>query len=934
MSWKQWSLKEWNEALVRAVFFAHGRAETTVSRIDASGRFLVKCTNDRDSNPDEALQLFIDAFGKTAAAVRSKFRVIAAADPEAMPSCFAALYLTLLASSADNETAGVGDFRERFSKIVKATNGHSIDFGNLPLMWLHVKNWSISRAQLFGDCALLVLPDPKNETLIGYSKRIAFPAYRDEQFLRKTLKKYSLSESSSFADVARAVAREIGSAKTLPNFLEEFREFQKLTSRFESQQAYDSPFWGAVRDICLEETQDQVRKKGIACLAIDIADPTEPLLHFYLDEIAVQKFGIPTKELDSARRDGCRYIAVDNGEWPSANELRAWVSKRKSISESKIGKGLSEGWLIFLPDQLGELTSEGSFYDGGPVCLVAKSMALNPLITLNEHYGVKSLKLSEKGALDGWMGIYIPSVSEEYLKRLLSYVPVSVQAMLRTGWAPPRPRVSGGAWFGQMLLLNPSSNPIIRMRGALTGEYRLLGSNHAEIKKGYLVEHEGGFQIPSIDLLVVESSAQACEFMLTTSEQKTFTAKIFITTETPEGLPARFGDRSQLLVDGPTGMLFRVEGGQESADAKALHPNQYPLPLNKFPPSLGSDTEFTISECTNSDITEMSMALSWITDSLTLRFERRSSLTFELLREHIWGAAEASGIGARRLQNLLFYGQWLVVHTQRNAPFRCISRAEIEMFVTRRDGQLIARVVGMLSKQTSARLAKLLQPGESIWRIGATNALCLGSIEIKLLSEARAAELAHEIGARLVESFPRTIPLAALHPSTSEMHTVDSPTFSNQSEKWNWGWSPASNEQDAWPVGELRRTINGPKAWHWIKLSEKMFVKTDSAPWAWMVSSLARGDDMAEKTPEGSIVWSKSIIELPASLTRWWMLFGGGCIAIKDNGQVLFTGYGCVHAINCMGWKSERPQQELFSIALDRRRLAMRLKKSRRTFDL
>ena len=304
-----------------------------------------------------------------------------------------------------------------------------------------------------------------------------------------------------------------------------------------------------------------------------------------------------------------------------------------------------------------------------------------------------------------------------------------------------------------------------------------------------------------------------------------------------------------------------------------------------------------------------------------------------MLSEHIRGAAEAAGLNPRVLQNLLFYGQWLVAQIQRNGPYSSVAPAEIEMFVTSRDGQLIARVIGMLSKQTYARLKKLLQPGESIWRIDEPNHISLGSIEIKLLFKERAVQLALEIGARLVKSLPKTAPLAALHPSKSEMLVVNTPVFSNQVEKWNWGWSPVGNAQEVWPVGELRRAINGPKAWHWVKLSDNIFVKTDSVRWGWMVSSLARGDDIAGRTQEGSIVWNKSLIELPASLTRWWMLFGGGCIAIKKGGQILFTGYGCAQATKTMGWKSDQPQQMLSSIALDRRKLALRFKNLRSNFD-
>ena len=708
MSCKQWSIKEWNDALVDAVFLAEGRAETTVSRIDASGRFLVKCTKTEDCKPEEAMELFINSFGRTASSVRVKFRATSAAEPEGKPKYFAALYLTLLAASADNETAGVGDFRERFSKIVKVTNGQSIDFSNLPRMWFDLRKWTNSRSNLLGDCASLVLPDPRNERLIGYSKRIAFPAYRDEIFLRKTLQKYKLYETSSFADVARAVAREIGRANTLQNFLEEFREFQKQVARSENRLAYESPFWGAVRDICLDEAQALAIKKGITCLEIDIADPADPQLYFYMDDVANNRFQMPFKELNFARRDGCKFIAYSESKYPSANTLQLLASKSKNFNDNKIGKALSEGWLIFLPNQLGELTSEGSYYEGGPVCFVAKNSELSDLIAINEHLGPKAMKLSSKGVFDGWLGLYIPSVTEQYLKRLLSYVPVSVQFMLRTGWAPSRPRLSGGAWYGQMLLLNPASNPIVRMTGAIEGFYRLIGGNSEEVKRGKLTERDDGFQIPFQDLMDVDPRVRACEFTLALAGDKSVATKILLTAEQPEGESVKLRDRSQWLVDGPTGMLCRLDAGY-TVDSTVPFPVKKYLPKTKFPSSLYFDSNFLNYECINNDVNDIEPALNWLSDALTLRFERRSTLTFDLLNEHVFGAADAAGYKPRAIRLLLFYGQWLISQTQRNAPYRSVSRCGIEMVVISRNGELIARVVGMLSRNSIYRLNKLLQ---------------------------------------------------------------------------------------------------------------------------------------------------------------------------------------------------------------------------------
>lgn len=930
MTWKQWSLKEWNEALVREVFLSHDRVETTVSRIDASGRFLAKCTKDQLCKPDEARQIFINAFGTTASSIRAKFRRYDISKPNSSPnktpSCFAALYLTLLAASADNETAGVGDFRNRFSEIVKVTQGLSVDFGNLPLMWTSVRNWTEFRHNIIGDCALLILPNPKREKLIGYSKRIAFPAYKDEIFLRKTLQKANLSETSLFADVALAVAREINKVSTLENFKDEFREFNSLVARAEYQLAYESPFWGAVRDICFEQAQEQAKIKGIASLAIDIADPADPQLHFYLDEVAAKRFDIPIKELTFARRDGCKFLAFDDGHQLSLNKLEVLASNRRVFRDVKIGKSISEGWLIFLPNQIGELTTEGSFYEGGSICIVAKNSELVPMIQFHDSLGLKAIKLNSNGMLYGWLGLHIQSVTEVFFNRLLTYMPTSVQVMLRKGWAPPRPRLSGGSWYGQMLLLNPASNPILRMQRAVKGEYRLMSVNSDELKRGKLIANGDGFQIPAIDLTSISSNVHSCEFILATDEEKTSTLKILLIAARPEGQAAKLRDRMQWLVDSPSGVLWRLGEGAETIILKESISNPKQLPNNLFPPSLKFNSNSYSCECSNSDIKVMPQALNWLNDALTLRFERRSSLTFDLLDEHVIGAADAVGLNARDLRTVLVYGQWLRTQTQRSAPYSSVSRTELEIYVSSRNGELIARVVGMLSLQSASKLMKVLQASESCSRISSSYPLSIGCIEIKVISRERVAQIAQEIGAQIVSSHPDIFPLAALIPYSSEIQVFNSPVECRQSEKWNWGWGSAEISPTLWLKGELRRTINGPKAWYWIKLAEEQYVKTDSISWAWMVSSIASGKEIAHQNKEGAIVWDKSIVSLPASLTRWWMLFGGGCIALTEDGKVLFTGYECRKAIEAMGWKSNRLQEPSRSIALGRRKLALRLK--------
>lgn len=468
------------------------------------------------------------------------------------------------------------------------------------------------------------------------------------------------------------------------------------------------------------------------------------------------------------------------------------------------------------------------------------------------------------------------------------------------------------------------------MRDATKGSYRLLGANSEEISQGILEAHDEGFQIPAADLINLPESARACEFLLVSAEGKTASTKVWLATESPEGPSAQLSNRSNWLVDSSTGILCRANKDQELGSTKLPSHSQSLLPRSQFPPLLKLDPKLPRYECNSEDINAIHPAFNWVTDALTMRFNRRNSLPFDLLDEHVSGAATVAGLGIRAFRQLLFYGRWLIVQTQRDSPYTSVARADIEMSELSKNGELFARITGMLSRQAISKLQRLLRPGESCSRIGSNRLLSLGCIEIKVLSKGRAAELAQEIGAQLVipRSAPR--PLAALSPRASELHVQDHPLVLQQADKWSWGWSPVSESHASWPLGELRRGIYGKRAWHWVKLAEKIFVKTDSVTWAWVVSSMARGEDIAVMSPQGSIIWNKNIVELPASLTRWWMLFGGGCIAIAEDGRAIFAGHDCHQAIEAMGWKLEQARDALGSIAMDRRKLALRLRNSRR----
>ena len=172
------SLSQWNTALVAAFFLRPDRARTTLSRIDATGRVLEQLSGGQ--NRPAAKRGFLSAFGSDVQSIKDQFtlspRIAVLTKRDGIPPNFAALYLSLLAASADDDTFQVGRFRTRFAALLDIDELESFHFADLPALWKQFASWTKMRAASSGDCAVLVLPDPQHETRIGHAKRLAFPS--------------------------------------------------------------------------------------------------------------------------------------------------------------------------------------------------------------------------------------------------------------------------------------------------------------------------------------------------------------------------------------------------------------------------------------------------------------------------------------------------------------------------------------------------------------------------------------------------------------------------------------------------------------------------------------------------------------------------------------------------------------------------------------
>ena len=72
--WQSWSMHDWNSVLVEQVFLGIETASNIITRMDATARFLARCTGDIGSSPLEAQKSFIASFGQSPNRIRSLYR--------------------------------------------------------------------------------------------------------------------------------------------------------------------------------------------------------------------------------------------------------------------------------------------------------------------------------------------------------------------------------------------------------------------------------------------------------------------------------------------------------------------------------------------------------------------------------------------------------------------------------------------------------------------------------------------------------------------------------------------------------------------------------------------------------------------------------------------------------------------------------------------
>jgi hypothetical protein len=930
MDWQSWTVSDWNKALVEAVFFGLDRLDQRITRIQASSEFLAQCTGDPSCKAEAAQRAFISSFGTFSAAILQHFSwsktIPASTGRNQRPEVFAALYLTLLAASADEDTYSEGNFRNRFVELLKPVNVAAPTFGDLPQLWKHVEAWSRARAKQHGDCRILCLPDPGHESRIGHSKRLAFPAYRDEIHLQSLLQDRGLSSRSRFRDVAGAIASHHHDFSS--TFLEEFTIFQTLVARARLEEAYNSPLWGAVQTITWDVDKATAQRIGSFCLGVEAADSGWPEFYLLTDErgrsslgpaIGHQKLPVSTNYLYAAHLH-------DRAPWTPASLLGLAVA-RPRISQAKLWRHLGGGCAALFPDSQSGLSSDGEFYDGAPVCLLVHEK-LEPYMRASmRHLGPKPVE-SQAGALFGaWSVLFFSSLSAGSMERIAERLPDSARQGLPCSWNPPKISCTGGAWYGQSLLLSPASVPLFAIRGADFGFFELSGGT-ANVS-GELEEADGKFRIPPLALSSQEASS-AC-ISLSRSGEVLGELRIPLARHIPMNPPLRLSDPRAWLADGAGGRLAGLCVEDGTAAQKAIPVRMLPLhpqfARSNLQPHVGAESK---------DLDSIPEPLGWLCEALTLRLQGRQTLSFADLNSHLKPASSAAGVPYWVARKLLFNAGWLIQLQKRNSPHPAVAAAPRTIAFYGMEGDLhTARIVGMLSESERAFIRTWLGSGEAAVRHAPAGGLFgIGAIHLQLASSARIAELAEQLQLDVLSKDAGRPPLA-LPPELFKLDhgAADAIRNSRDTEVWEplrRQWVPIRNPDNHLAPGGIVRISRQQRRAYWVA-APGGWLETDSEAWAFMLALAAEGKPLGQIDAGGSCWLASGLDRLPYPLVRWWMHWGGGCVVATPEGSiVLVTGSGEDAWNDLRSWlpfpaKGDGAQSS-HDIALERRKLALRLR--------
>lgn len=284
--WADWTRDDWNSKLLHAVFTGSGEVIAPIVRINATEGFLTSVAQAGPHSGRDVTESFTGVHKGPGRMIRNLFDpyILHGWDPtKDEPRFFSQLYLTLIVASATSETHNEGNFRRRLAILLGMDRDRNYVPSGLPKLWQALASWSAEQSKLGRAIRPLRLPDPGHETIIGYSKRLAFPMYRDEVQLARLFAEKAISSESPIEDILNVVGRRIRSFST--QFGDEYQQF-RIAVEDGNPDAAETPFWGALEEATWSPDRvlgDSHRPK--VQIELEIASGTHPTFELLVDRL-------------------------------------------------------------------------------------------------------------------------------------------------------------------------------------------------------------------------------------------------------------------------------------------------------------------------------------------------------------------------------------------------------------------------------------------------------------------------------------------------------------------------------------------------------------------------------------------------------------------------------------------------------------------------
>jgi hypothetical protein len=861
-----WRRDRWNDALVDAVF-RRGSETAIVRRIDATQAFLARAVGACEDEADAVRSAFFALFRSRAGTARSLFgasRLTAgwrATDPR-LPF-FLELYLSLVVAAADERTAEIGNYRRRLAELTGIGAGALLG-RELPRLWHRAAEWS-ERTQTPG-IARLVLPEPGAEAIIGIPKRLAFPAYADQQRLGTLLAQSGLDDESPIVDLLRALSDRL--AEFSDHFQAEFREFRNRLQRSPAD-ASRTPFWQALQEIACGVAERDGARAGRLRLELDPSDPHDARLVVWTDDAS----DVP---------DGWRPVGVLEPHGPAAvtwsderagpvlealqrDAIRAGPTLARQSRALRLG--LRNGTLAFVAGEFGRWSVTERLAAGDVAWLLCRFDVADRLPDELATPSGRSIYRASLAGSHAWT-LAGPAVIDEAALAALSKT-LSGSRLLEPRMPSARVRLvgtvdlPGGVYFRRPLL------PRAWTEDATGFDFRVEDASGGCIAEGSMErEPDLRFRFPAdmatLGAARVRLDARGPAGLIASRSIEVVgrcTTPTFKTLSRP----------SHWMVDDADGGLSPLDEAVSARERASDPPRARPL-IRATTPGLHS---------TRAD--ELPHACSDLTEALAALFVRRQTLTaheaVEMIAERRGGGA---GAAWRTLDQLVENGFVRLV-APRHWRGAFLLPVAPEAYLRELGGRCRVRIVGLLTELDRLRLA------EALASLGARPVVHLGASEDDVgatefvASSREEAEVALDRISAVRSTASPPWDLAPL-PTVSPLPDRDLPAF-----EVRW-WNAASGyfSEFAPPLGAaatLERRIFERTRDLYIARGPLGDFRTESRRWALLAWAAADRGAIGEVRGDGSCALSHPALALPPSIARATLAFGGGVVARDGEGR-------------------------------------------------